>query len=252
MHQFIESYDVFHWVLPILIVSLGGFMRGFAGFGATLIMVPLLSLLIPPSEAIFIALSVDTLVMAPMFPRAAQKAEWNLIFPLAVGSFLATPFGVWFLVITTPDTLRIIISSLIIISALFLLSGWTYKGNRSAFLSFLIGVFSGTTNSAAGIGGPPIAAYFVAKSLSPVRLRASLNSIALFMEGVSAITIYFVSDFKISNLISVLILLPFMSFTAILGSVLFKNFDNKIFNKLILYILILFGIYMIFTTWRLN
>ena len=245
MHQFIESYGVLYWGLPILIVSLGGFMRGFAGFGATLIMVPLLSLLMPPSEAIFIALSVDTLVMAPMFPRAAQKAEWGLVIPLAVGSFLATPFGVWFLIITSPDTLRLIISGFIIISALFLLSGWTYKGNRSVFLSFLIGAFTGTTNSAAGIGGPPIAAYFVAKGLSPVRLRASLNSISFFMEGISAITIYFVSDFEISNLIIILILLPFMSLTAILGSTLFKNFDNRIFNKLILYFLILFGVYII-------
>ena len=140
MHQFIESYGVLHWGLPILIVLLGGLMRGFAGFGATLIMVPLLSLLMPPSEAVFIALSVDTLVMAPMFTRAAQKAEWGLVIPLAVGSFLATPFGVWFLIITSPDTLRLLISSLIIISALFLLSGWTYKGERSIFLSFLIGI----------------------------------------------------------------------------------------------------------------
>ncbi|MAV87450.1 MAG: hypothetical protein CMM67_04320 [Rhodospirillaceae bacterium] len=252
MHQFIESYGVLNWGLPILIVSLGGFMRGFAGFGATLIMVPLLSLLMPPSEAVFIALSVDTLVMAPMFPRATKQAEWNLIMPLAVGSFLATPFGVWFLVITSPDTLRVIISSLIIISALFLLSGWTHKGNRSFFFSFSIGVFSGTTNSAAGIGGPPIAAYFVAKGLSPVRLRASLNSIAFFMEGVSAMTIYFASDFKMSNLITVFILLPFMSLTAILGSTLFKKFDNKIFNKLILYFLILFGLYIILVTLRLT
>jgi len=252
LHQFIENYGVLYWGLPILIVSLGGFMRGFAGFGATLIMVPLLSLLMPPSEAVFIALSVDTLVMAPMFRRAAQKAEWGLVIPLAVGSFLATPFGVWFLIITSPDTLRLIISGFIIISALFLLSGWTYKGNRSVFLSFLIGAFTGTTNSAAGIGGPPIAAYFVAKGLSPVRLRASLNSIAFFMEGISAITIYFLSYFEISSLIIILILLPFMSLTAILGSTLFKNFDNRIFNKLILYFLILFGVYIIFATLRLT
>jgi len=72
------------------------------------------------------------------------------------------------------------------------------------------------------------------------------------MEGISAITIYFVSDFKMHNLIIVLILLPFMSLTAIIGSALFKNFDNTIFNKLILYFLILFGIYIIYATLRLH
>lgn len=126
------------------------------------------------------------------------------------------------------------------------------KETGASFFSFSIGVFSGTTNSAAGIGGPPIAAYFVAKGLSPARLRASLNSIAFFMEGFSAMTIYFASDFKMSNLITVFILLPFMSLTAILGSTLFKNFDNKIFNKLILYFLILFGLYIILVTLRLT
>ena len=72
------------------------------------------------------------------------------------------------------------------------------------------------------------------------------------MEGVSAMTIYFASDFKMSNLITVFILLPFMSLTAILGSTLFKKFDNKIFNKLILYFLILFGLYIILVTLRLT
>ena len=53
----------------------GGIMRGFAGFGTTLIMVPFLSLLMPPSEAVFIALATDVLVMLPLLPNAVKNAK---------------------------------------------------------------------------------------------------------------------------------------------------------------------------------
>ena len=78
------NLDLSYWAPLLAIVAAGGIMRGFAGFGATMVMVPFLALLMSPREAVLLALSTDVLVMTPMFPNAAKKAEWKPIIPLSL------------------------------------------------------------------------------------------------------------------------------------------------------------------------
>jgi len=242
------SLDLSYWSLLLAIVAAGGFMRGFAGFGPTMVMVPFLTLLMSPREAVLLALSTDVLVMTPMFPNAAKKAEWKPIIPLVIGGFVATPFGVWILVIASPETMRMIISIVVIGFAFLLLSGWTYRGHKNTLLSFLIGIISGTTNGASSIGGPPIAVYFIAKGMSPTTLRASLNVVAFIMEGVAALAIYFAGNFSIKNVITIIILFPFMLLFTWFGSLIFRFSDPNIFKKSILYFLIIFGAYILISS----
>ena len=243
------NLDLSYWAPLLAIVAAGGFMRGFAGFGPTMVMVPFLSFLMPPSEAVLLALSTDVLVMIPMFPKAARNAEWKPIIPLVLGGFIATPIGVWILVIASPETMRIIISILVIGFACLLLSGWTYRGHKTTLLSFCIGMFSGATNGASSIGGPPIAVYFIAKGMPPITLKASLNVVAFIMEGVAAVAIFFAGNFNIKNVASVIILFPFMLLFAWIGSVIFRFADNNLFNKSILYFLIIFGGYILISSY---
>ena len=81
------NLDLSYWAPLLAIVAVGGIMRGFAGFGATMVMVPFLSLLMSPKEAVLLALSTDVLVMTPMFPKAAKKAEWKPVIPIVIGAF---------------------------------------------------------------------------------------------------------------------------------------------------------------------
>ena len=237
--------DVYYWLPLIAIAMVGGIMRGFAGFGTTLIMVPFFSLLMPPIEAVFIALATDLLVIIPLLPNAVKNAQWKYIWPMIIGVFLATPIGVMVLTITNPEFMKIFIATLVIGSAFLLLSGWEYKGKRANSLSFFIGVFSSVANGATGIGGPPIAVYFMARGVSPKSLRASLNSLSFIMEGAAALLIYFAGVFEFKILVTVFILFPFMLLFTWIGSRIFRILDNSLFNKLILYFLLIFGIYII-------
>ena len=243
------NLDLSYWAPLLAIVAAGGIMRGFAGFGATMVMVPFLSLLMSPKEAVLLALSTDVLVMTPMFPKAAKKAEWKPVIPVVIGAFLGMPLGIWILVIANPETMRIIISILVIGCACLLLSGWTYKGQKTSLLSFCVGMFSGASNGASSIGGPPIAVYFISKGMPPITLRASLNVVAFIMEGVAAIAIYFAGNFNIKNVASIIILFPCMLLFAWIGSVIFRFADNNLFNKSILYFLIIFGGYILISSY---
>ena len=237
--------DVYYWLPLIAIAMVGGVMRGFAGFGTTLIMVPFFSLLMPPSEAVFIALATDVLVMIPLLPNAVRDAQWKYIWPMIIGVFLATPLGVMVLKITNPEVMEILIAILVIGSAFLLLSGWKYEGKRANSLSFFVGVFSSVVNGATGIGGPPVVVYFMAQGMSPKSLRASLNSLAFIMEVAAALFIYFAGVVEFKILVTVFILFPFMLLFTWIGSKIFSVLDNSLFNKIILYFLLIFGVYII-------
>ena len=237
--------DVYYWLPLIAIAMVGGVMRGFAGFGTTLIMVPFFSLLMPPSEAVFIALATDVLVMIPLLPNAVRDAQWKYIWPMIIGVFLATPLGVMVLKITNPEVMEILIAILVIGSAFLLLSGWKYEGKRANSLSFFVGVFSSVVNGATGMGGPPVVVYFLAQGMSPKSLRASLNSLAFIMEVAAALLIYFAGVVEFKILVTVFILFPFMLLFTWIGSKIFSVLDNSLFNKIILYFLLIFGVYII-------
>ena len=85
----------------------------------------------------------------------------------------------------------------------------------------------------------------MARGVSPKSLRASLNSLSFIMEGAAALLIYFAGVFEFKILVTVFILFPFMLLFAWVGSKLFSVLDNSLFNKIILYFLLIFGFYII-------
>ena len=246
----IEGYEIpylLYWVALATIIAVGGFMRGFSGFGTPLVMVPLLSFLMQPKEAVLLSLSIDVLAMIPMIPGSIKLVRWQPITPLVIGAVIAIPIGAWVLVVANPANMKVIISTIVLVFACLLLSGWTYKGDRTITLSFFIGIFSGVANGATGIGGPPIAVFFIARGMTAKTLRSSLNIVAFIMEGLAALTIYLTGDFEIENVVKVLYLFPLMLVFVWFGTILFRIVDNKLFNKLILYFLVIFGIYILIT-----
>jgi len=236
------DYTLGQWIALLAIAGLGGFLRGFAGFGTTLVMVPLFSLMMSPAEAVVIGLAIDVLVMAPMFPGAAREAEWKPIIPLFIGSLAATPLGVYILIVLSADTMRIVIACLVIGSALLMMSGWRYRGQKTTIISFLVGAFSGTTGTAAGIGGPPIVVYMLARDMSATVTRASLNAMAFIKEGVSAVSIVIASQFAPSITIVILILFPSMLIFSRVGTWVFHRVPDPLFRRLLLYFLLFMGI----------
>ena len=69
-----------------------------------------------------------------------------------------------------------------------------------------------------GIGGPPIAVYFIAGGMSAATVRASLNVVGFIMEGVSATVIYASGGYSINILFTIGVLFPVMLLFAFFGS----------------------------------
>jgi uncharacterized membrane protein YfcA len=148
--------------------------RGFSGFGAALIFVPLVSALLGPKVAAPLLLVTDGIMAAGMIPAAVRTADRRDVLTMALGAVIGIPTGTWLLTTLDPLTLR---WAIVIVAALMLallVSGWRYRGRPKTLLTVGVGTVSGLFSGAAQIGGPPVVAYWLGSTIPAPVVRANI------------------------------------------------------------------------------
>jgi hypothetical protein len=125
------------------IAFISGTARGFSGFGAALIFMPLASSVAAPKLVAALLLFIDFVAAAPLLPGAWRKADRKATAVIVLGALVGVPLGTYFLNVLDPVTTRWIISCFVAALLLLLLSGWRYRGKDHAWLSVGIGGLSG-------------------------------------------------------------------------------------------------------------
>lgn len=114
--------------------------RGFSGFGAALIFIPLASALLGPKVAVPLLLVTDGVMAAGMIPNAVRTADRREVLIMALGALVGVPTGTWLLTTLDPLTLRWGIVALAALMLALLLSGWRYSGRPKPPLTVLVGL----------------------------------------------------------------------------------------------------------------
>ncbi len=148
--------------------------RGFSGFGAALIFIPLASALLGPKVAVPLLLVTDGVMAAGMIPSAVRKADRREVLTMAVGALVGVPTGTWLLTSLDPLTLRWGIVAVAAAMLALLLSGWRYTGRPKPPLTVLVGLISGFFSGAAQVGGPPVVAYWLGGTIPAATVRANI------------------------------------------------------------------------------
>ncbi|HEX5539785.1 MAG TPA: sulfite exporter TauE/SafE family protein [Methylophilaceae bacterium] len=142
---------MFAVLVPVAVA--GGFLRGFAGFGSVLFMLPVLNVFLPPSTSIGVMMWVDLFSNVQLLPDARRDSSIATVLPLMLGTFVGMPVGVHVLLTVDPAAMKIVICGAILAAAFVLLSGWRYRrpagpGTFGA-AGALSGLIMGTTAIAA-------------------------------------------------------------------------------------------------------
>jgi uncharacterized membrane protein YfcA len=163
-------------VIGFLLFSafLAGLARGFSGFGAALIFVPLASSVIGPKLAVPLLLVVDGVMTLGLIPGAWHIADRRNVFTMAVGAVVGVPFGAYLLTQLDPETIRWGIVVLVLVLLALLMSGWRYDGRPKTMLTVLVGLTSGLFSGAAQVGGPPVVAYWLGGAIPGNVVRANI------------------------------------------------------------------------------
>lgn len=164
---------------------LAGFLRGLAGFGGALVLVPIISIFQGPLVAIPVLNLIDIVTTLPLLPSAFRKCRWREVLPLCLGGCVTIPLGVILLTVLNPDATRCVMAILILATVILMAGGWRYSGVVSVPASVGVGGLSGLMSGAVGLSGPPVVLLWLGGNADSVTIRA--NVIAYF--GMMNVTI---------------------------------------------------------------
>ena len=163
----------------MICVFAAAIVRGYSGFGFSLLAITSLSLVLPPAEIIPPIFMMEVAASLSLLPGIWKDIHWRSLGLLGAGCLVGTPVGVRFLASAPAAPMKIALASAVLVAVGFLWSGYFRKTMPSAAEAIATGTISGLLNGAVGIGGPPVVVFFFNSPAGIAIGRASL--IAFFI-----------------------------------------------------------------------
>ena len=145
---------------------LGGAVQSIGGFGAMLVAVPLVSMVLPLQTTVPLLSTLGVPITVVVFYNNRRGIDWREVGRITVGALIGIPLGLWALKNIDGDLIMHLLGGLLIaysVYALFveprLLANPQKARSSSRFLSLLVGLTSGVLGGAFNTGGPPLIVY---------------------------------------------------------------------------------------------
>jgi len=161
------------WTL-VIAVTLAGLVRGFSGFGTTMIYMPFAAGILPPVWALVTILVLDVFGPLPNIPRALREGEPRDVGRLALGAVVAMPLGVWLLTRLDPVLFRWILSAISLGLLALLVGGWRWQGRLAPVTLLGVGAVAGFLGGLAGLSGPPVIMLYMSSARMVAVIRANI------------------------------------------------------------------------------
>jgi uncharacterized protein len=153
------------------------YVRGMSGFGMAIILVPLLGMVIRPEQAVILAIFLQVLIGPVGITRSIAASAKPSTFIIAAAAVVATPLGLWLLLVTPHDIARILIA-VIAIGAFVLVILPKRKTDRpGSMLTIATGLLAGVLTGFAAMPGPPVVPYYMQQDITPHTARASMMTV---------------------------------------------------------------------------
>lgn len=159
-------------------ILFAGIIRGYSGFGFSMIAVVSLSLVMPPAEIVPVILLLEVVASLWLLPRVWRQIHWRSLSWLSLGVLIGTPAGVYLLTNISPNAMRAAIAVVVMVLVVLLWCGFSLKTIPGRGKTVITGLISGVLNGSATIGGPPVILFYLSTPTGAAVSRASL--IALF------------------------------------------------------------------------
>lgn len=218
----------------IAIVTVSGLVRGFAGFGGTMIIAPGLAMVFPTPHAVGISILLNVIVTLQLLPAAVPHVKWRDISLMSIAALVTPPLGTLILVAVDGDTMRRAIAVIVMGFTVILASGWRYTGKPHPLAAVVAGATGGVITGAAGTGGPPVILYIFAGAGSAAEKRASIIVVFGMLLIATLLSLIWHDIVNADTLWRVAVLAPFFLGMAWVGARLFKKSSDKLYHRIAL------------------
>lgn len=169
----LAGFTALQLAVAILTALAASFVRGLAGFGLAILLVPVLALALTPVQAVLTTNVVAMLIGATELPRLLREAErsvWTII-----GLVLLTTLpGLMLLAATPPNLARLLIALVALSAFLAVLFPTRPATQPGPVTTGLTGAATGLLTGFAGMPGPPVVPYYVGRAIPRAVAKSSM------------------------------------------------------------------------------
>ena len=225
----------------LLVVAAAAGVQRVSGFGFGLIVVPLLSLFVPPRDGVIIAtlLAMGTTASQAWSERA--HADTHVANRLFLGACLGMPAGLAVFVLVSDSVLRAAVG-VVVITAAFLLGRGLVLPHASRRHEYLLGAVSGVLNTSVSTNGPPLVFLLQARGYEPARFRGTISRVFAYSNVVSLALFVAAGKVESGPAIVAAVCLPVVVLAQLLGSRVAHLVDAGRFRVLVLALLYVSGL----------
>ena len=167
------------YLYAALCIFVAAVVRGYSGFGFSLLSITAISLVMPPATAVPSIFMLEVLAGLPLLPGVWRLIHWRALLWLFCGALIGTPFGVYALAHSPAAPMTLALAAFVFGSAVLLARGYRLQRMPGPAVAFATGTASGLANGGFGMGGPPVILFFFSSPAGVDAGRASL--IAYFL-----------------------------------------------------------------------
>ncbi len=207
-------------------------IRGFSGFGAGLVFMPVAAACFGPKIAAGILFVIDTILIVPFVVKAVRIVDWREVLPLGLAAMVTVPAGALVLLYVDPIPLRWGLSLAILASVGVLAAGWRYRGRTRIWLSALVGATAGFLSGAAQIPGPPVLIYWLGREVVSATMRANAIVFFCFTTLVSGVAFLIGGIFTAEVMARSAALLPVYALGIFIGGRLFGLASEATYRRI--------------------
>ncbi len=223
-------------------VMAAGYVRGYGGFGFSMITVAALSLFSAPAQVVPVVLLLEVTASLFLLPGVWRQVNWPILSWMLAGVAVGTPVGVWVLGNVSPAPLKMAVAVIIFTLALMLRQGFVVKRRLKRTETMVAGLSSGVLNGAAAIGGPPAILFFFSSPIAAAVSRASLIAFFLVSDILAAGVCTAAGLMTADHVGQALILAVPMAVGLFLGRLAFFRTPETVFKRRVLLYLMLLSL----------
>jgi len=215
---------VSHTTLVLLSVTvlLAAFVQGSIGVGFALIAAPVFGLIAPEQLPVCVLLLMLPLNLYVVWRERSgldlHSGSW-----IIAGRVVGTFAGLWVLVELSTSYMNVLIGVSTIVATVATLLLPAFKPVRSAYL--LAGLVTGVTETATGIGGPPLALVY--QHHPPPVMRSTIALCFFIGEMISLVSLWYAGLTELTQLTLALKLMPALFAGAVLSRVVHHRIDSR-------------------------
>ncbi|EDX86099.1 conserved domain protein, putative [Synechococcus sp. PCC 7335] len=226
----------------ILTVGVASFIRGVSGFGAALIIMPVLSgltsIYVAAPLVAILGLTIDTLLC--FYYR--RSFDWGLVAKLWIGSILGIPLGFVMLRFIPGNWMLLALGLMIVVYAIYALFDPAMPILQSQRWMYGTGFLCGALGSSYNIPGPPIILYGNSQRWGQEKFKSNLS--VFFWGNAVFVVLGHIVQNRLTETVfqQYMIAIPSMIIGLFSGIILSRFFNPLVFRRVVLVILILVGI----------